>query len=260
MAEMNDLNGRSALVTGGSKGVGKGISECLSEAGARVAVVGTDTAAAKQTAAELAGEAIAISADVSDADSVAAMAERVRKELGGLDIVVNNAGVNLRPMPLQDVSETEWDRVMDVNLRGVFLVSRAVIPMLIESDHGRLLNISSIIGQSGYPLMSPYVASKFAVTGITQSLAHELAPYGVTVNTIYPGIIQTQMNSGIVALLSESERRSQEEVWETWKARIPLGTFQSPRDVGEMAAFLASDRARHVTGAAFNVDGGIEMH
>lgn len=257
---MGDLDGRSALVTGGSRGIGKGIAECFCRAGARVAIVGTDVATARRAAADLPGAAIAIAADIGKADSVAALAARVQEKLGGLDILVNNAGVGMDPMPLQKLSEAEWDRVMDVNLRGVFLVSRAFIPMLIESERGRLINISSILGQSGYPLMVPYVASKFALTGITQSLAHELAPYGVTVNTIHPGIIDTEMNSRIVASMSKSEGRYEAEIWDSFRARIPLGSFQSPRDIGEMAAFIASDRAANVTGAAFNVDGGAEMH
>jgi NAD(P)-dependent dehydrogenase (short-subunit alcohol dehydrogenase family) len=257
---MGDLEGRTAVVTGGSRGIGKGIAESLVEAGAVVAIVGTDGTAAEGAAADLAGEAVGIAADVGDADSVARLAAEVKERLGGLDVLVNNAGVGFAPKPLVQISEDEWDRVMAVNLRAVFLVSRAFIPLLLASPHGRLINVSSVLGQSGVPLMSPYVASKFAITGITHSLAHELAPGGVTVNTIHPGIIETEMNVDIVASMSGSEGKKRQEVWDTFLRRIPLGSFQSPRDIGEMAAFLASDRATNVTGSAFNVDGGIEMH
>jgi NAD(P)-dependent dehydrogenase (short-subunit alcohol dehydrogenase family) len=256
----DELEGRVAVVTGGSKGLGKGIAECLSEAGARIVIASTDAEAGERTAAELPGEATMIVTDVSRADSVAAMAERVGAEFGGVDILVNNAGVNTRPMLLQDVPEEEWDRLMGINLRGVYLVCRALIPQLIESGHGRLINISSILGQSGYPQVAPYVASKFAVNGLTQSLAHELGPHRVTANTIHPGMVETEMNVKIVAVLSEAEGRSEEEVWNTFRDGMPLGSLQTARDIGEMAAFLASDRATNITGAAFNVDGGAEMH
>jgi len=257
---MADLDGRVALVTGGAKGIGLGIAECLSEQGATVVVADIDGAAAEQSAGKLAGTALAVAVDVSKADSVAALAEQVKDEYGKLDILVNNAGVGPKPTPITDLSEEEWDRVMNVNARGVFLVNRALVPLLVESPAGRLINISSIVGQSGFALVSQYVASKFAVTGMTQCLAHELAPAGVTVNSIHPGILETELHSGVVKLFSAIQGQSEEATWDWFKERIPLSKFQTPRDIGEMAAFLASDRAANITGAAFNVDGGWEMH
>ncbi len=257
---MADLDGRVAVVTGGANGIGLGIAECLSEQGASLVVAdrGGDKAAA--AAAPLPGPAIAVTTDVSDADSVAALAAAVRSEHGQLDVLVNNAGVGPKPTPIVDLSEEEWDRVMNINARGVFLVSRALVPLLVESRAGRLINISSIVGQSGFALVSQYVASKFAVTGITQCLAHELAPAGVTVNSIHPGILETELHSNVVKLFSAIQGQSEEATWDWFKERIPLSKFQTPRDIGEMAAFLASDRAHNITGAAFNVDGGWEMH
>ncbi len=257
---MADLDGRIAVVTGGAKGIGGGIAECLSEQGATVVVADIDAAAAEERAAALPGKALAVAADVSKADSVAALAATVADELGTVDILVNNAGVGPKPTPVQDMSEEEWDRVMNINAKGVFLVSRAFVPSVIESDHGRVINISSIVGQSGFAMVIQYVASKFAVTGMTQSLAHELAPHGVTVNSIHPGILETELHTGVVKLFSAAQGQSEEATWDWFKEKIPLGTFQTPRDVGEMAAFLASDRAHNLTGAAFNVDGGWEMH
>jgi meso-butanediol dehydrogenase/(S,S)-butanediol dehydrogenase/diacetyl reductase len=257
---MADLEGRVAVVTGGAKGIGRGICECLGEAGAKVVVADIDAAAAEQTAGELAGEGLAVEVDVSRADSVAALAERVSGAYGRLDVLVNNAGVGPKPTPIVELSEEEWDRVMNINARGVFLVSRALIPLLVESEAGRMINISSIVGQSGFALVSQYVASKFAVTGITQCLAHELAPQGVTVNSIHPGILETELHSNVVKLFSAIQGQSEEATWDWFKERIPLSKFQTPRDIGEMAAFLASDRAHNITGAAFNVDGGWEMH
>jgi NAD(P)-dependent dehydrogenase (short-subunit alcohol dehydrogenase family) len=257
---MADLDGRVAVVTGGAKGIGLGIAECLSEQGAAVVVADIDGAAAEASAGNLAGTALAVEVDVSKADSVAALAEKVKAEHGKLDILVNNAGVGPKPTPIVELSEEEWDRVMNVNARGVFLVNRALVPLLVESSAGRLINISSIVGQSGFALVSQYVASKFAVTGMTQCLAHELAPAGVTVNSIHPGILETELHSGVVKLFSAIQGQSEEATWDWFKERIPLSKFQTPRDVGEMAAFLASDRANNITGAAFNVDGGWEMH
>ena len=257
---MADLDGRVAVVTGGANGIGFGICECLSEQGASVVVADVVGDAAEEAAAKLPGAALAVTTDVSDADSVAALAAAVESEHGRLDILVNNAGVGPKPTPITDLSEEEWDRVMNVNARGVFLVSRALVPKLVESEAGRLINISSIVGQSGFALVSQYVASKFAVTGITQCLAHELAPAGVTVNSIHPGILETELHSNVVKLFSAIQGQSEEATWDWFKERIPLSKFQTPRDIGEMAAFLASDRAHNITGAAFNVDGGWEMH
>ncbi len=257
---MADLEGRVAVVTGGAKGIGQGIAECLSEQGASVVIADVDGAAAAESAGKLAGPALAVTTDVSKADSVAALAEAVAGEFGRTDILVNNAGVGPKPTPIHEMSEEEWDRVMDVNARGVFLVSRAFVPSVIESEHGRIINVSSIVGQSGFPLVIQYIASKFAVTGMTQSLAHELAPHGVTVNSIHPGILETELHSGVVKLFSAIQDQPEEATWDWFLEKIPLGRFQTPRDVGEMAAFLASDRAHNLTGAAFNVDGGWEMH
>ena len=248
------------MVTGGAKGIGLGIGECLSEQGATVVVADIDGAAAEASAGEAAGRGDGRPTDVSDAASVAGLADAVGEQLGRLDILVNNAGVGPKPTPIVELSEEEWDRVMNINARGVFLVSRALVPMLVESEAGRLINISSIVGQSGFALVSQYVASKFAVTGITQCLAHELAPQGVTVNSIHPGILETELHSNVVKLFSAIQGQSEEATWDWFKERIPLSKFQTPRDIGEMAAFLASDRAHNITGAAFNVDGGWEMH
>jgi NAD(P)-dependent dehydrogenase (short-subunit alcohol dehydrogenase family) len=257
---MADLDGRVAVVTGGANGIGLGICECMSEQGATVVVADIVGDAAAAAAEQLPGTALAVTTDVSDADSVAALEQAVADEYGKVDILVNNAGVGPKPTPVQEMSEEEWDRVMDINARGVFLCSRAFVPRVIESDHGRIINTSSIVGQSGFPLVIQYVASKFAVTGMTQSLAKELAPHGVTVNSIHPGILETELHSTVVTLFSAIQGQPEEATWDWFKEKIPLGRFQTPRDCGEMAAFLASDRAKNLTGAAFNVDGGWEMH
>jgi NAD(P)-dependent dehydrogenase (short-subunit alcohol dehydrogenase family) len=258
---MGDLDGRVAIVTGGARGIGLGCAECLSAAGAAVVISDIDGERAKASTEGLGGPAIGVEHDVRKADSCAALVDATLAEYGQIDILVNNAGVGPRPTPVQDLTEEEYDRVMDVNARGVFLTTRAVVPHLIErGTGGRIINVSSIVGQSGFGMVLQYVASKFAVTGMTQSLAHEMAPHGVTVNSIHPGILATELHTAVVKQFSAMQGQTEEEGWEWFRGRIPLGRFQTPTDIGEMVAFLASDRAQNITGAAFNVDGGWEMH
>ena len=257
---MGDLDGRVAVVTGGARGIGLGCCACLSEAGASVVVADIDGAEARRSADGLPGPAVGVEHDVRQAASAQALADATLEAFGGLDVLVNNAGVGPRPCPVQDLTEEEYDRVMDVNARGVFLTVRALVPHLIERGRGRIVNVSSIVGQTGVASVLPYVASKFAVTGMTHVLAHELAPHDITVNSVHPGIVETKLHSAVVSGFADLQGQTVEEGWDWFRARIPLGRFQTPRDMGEMVAFLASDRARNITGAAFNVDGGWEMH
>jgi NAD(P)-dependent dehydrogenase (short-subunit alcohol dehydrogenase family) len=256
---MGDLDGRVAVVTGGARGIGLGCCECLSAAGASVVVADIDAAEARRSAERL-GDALAVQHDVREAASSDALLAATQERFGRIDILVNNAGVGPNPSPIQDLSEEEYDRVMDVNARGVFLATRALVRPMIEQRSGRIINISSIVGQSGFGYVLQYVASKFAVTGMTQSLAHELAPHNITVNSVHPGILATDLHSRVVSLFSQMQGQSEEATWDWFRGRIPLARFQTPADVGEMVAFLASDRAQNITGAAFNVDGGWEMH
>ena len=256
---MGDLEGRVAVVTGGARGIGLGCCECLSAAGAAVVVADIDGAEAQKSAEGL-RNAVAVEHDVRSADSCKALLEATLDAFKRVDILVNNAGVGPRPSPVQDLTEEEWDRVMDVNARGVFLTTRAFVPSLIAQKTGRIINISSIVGQSGFGMVIHYVASKFAVTGMTQSLAHELAPHDITVNSIHPGILVTDLHSAVVKAFSALMGQDEQATWDWFMSRIPLQRFQTPKDIGEMAAFLASDRAKNITGASFNVDGGWEMH
>jgi NAD(P)-dependent dehydrogenase (short-subunit alcohol dehydrogenase family) len=257
---MGDLDGRVAVVTGGARGIGLGCCECLGEAGASVVIADIDTAEAERSAKALATDALAVTHDVRSADSAAALVAATLERFGKVDILVNNAGVGPNPGPIQDMTEEEWDRVMDINAKGLFLTTRAFVPTLIDQGKARIVNISSIVGQTGFAMVIQYVASKFAVTGMTHSLASELAPHNITVNAICPGILPTDLHSAVVGKFSRLQGQPEEATWEWFKGRIPLGRFQSPRDIGEMCAFLASDRADNITGASFNVDGGWEMH
>jgi meso-butanediol dehydrogenase / (S,S)-butanediol dehydrogenase / diacetyl reductase len=257
---MGDLDGRVAVVTGGARGIGLGCCECMSAAGASIVIADIDIERATASAEQLSGPAVAVEHDVTSGESARALAAATQEAFGRIDILVNNAGVGPRPAPVQELAEEEYDRVMDVNARGTFLTTKALVGEMIAQSSGRIINISSIVGETGFGMVLHYVASKFAVRGMTHSLAHELAPHNITVNAICPGILATELHSTVVQLFSELQGASEEETWDWFKARIPLGRFQTPRDIGEMAAFLASDRAQNITGASFNVDGGWEMH
>jgi NAD(P)-dependent dehydrogenase (short-subunit alcohol dehydrogenase family) len=257
---MGDLDGRVAVVTGGARGIGLGCCECLSTAGASVVIADIDHAQATKSAEALSRAALAVEHDVREADSAVALVDATKEAFGRVDILVNNAGVGPRPGPVQDTTDEEYDRVMNTNGRGLFLTTRAFVRGMIDQGSGRIINVSSIVGQTGFAMVLPYVASKFAVTGMTHSLAAELAPHGITVNSIHPGILATDLHSAVVAAFSKLQGQDEADTWEWFRARIPLQRFQTPADIGEMAAFLASDRAQNITGAAFNVDGGWEMH
>ena len=257
---MDDLTGKVAVITGAARGIGKGIAERISANGASVVIADIDIEEAMLTAAVLTGPVIAVRHDVRDEKSTLELAAKILEEYGRVDILVNNAGVGPKPNPVQDTTEEEYDRVMNTNAKGVFLTTKAFVQEMISRRSGRIINISSVVGQRGFAMVLPYVASKFAVTGMTHSLAQELAPYDITVNTIHPGILVTDLHSEVVRKFAVLQGRTEGDVWNWFKERIPLGRFQTPADVGEMAVFLASDRAKNITGAAFNVDGGWEMH
>jgi len=257
---MGDLDGRVAVVTGGARGIGLGCAECLHAAGAKVVIADIDSEQGEKSAAELGNGVIAVAHDVRVGDSAVALRQATIDAFGRVDILVNNAGVGPHPGPIQDTADEEYDRVMNINARGLFLTTRAFVQGLIDQGSGRIINISSIVGQTGFAMVLPYVASKFAVTGMTQSLAAELAAHNITVNSVHPGILATELHSGVVTEFSSLQGQSEEDSWSWFRSRIPLGRLQTPKDIGEMVAFLASDRAENITGAAFNVDGGWEMH
>ena len=256
------LQGKVALVTGGGRGIGRGIALQLARAGADIAVVDLSEANAEAVAGEvraLGRRAVAVRADVTSWADAQAMVARTVDELGGLDIAVNNAGV-ISIAPVAKLSEEAFDRVMSVNVKGVFLSCKAELPVMQERGCGRIVNIASTAGKSGYPGLSHYCASKFAVIGFTNSLAKEVAQQGITVNAICPGIIGTDMWRGEQGL-AEALRKEGESVEQAWARSlaelIPQGVAQTPEDMGDLAVYFAT--AEHVTGQAFNVDGGLGL-
>ena len=269
------LQEKVAIVTGGGGGLGAGIATCLAQQGARIAVCDIEIAAAERVAKELdtqGHEAQAFRVDVRDPEACRAMTDAVLDHFGRLDILVANAGVDGLPKdnpeapPLvENILEQDWDLVMDVNLKGVFLSCCAVIPHFKQQKGGRIINISSVAGRQGLDLLPVYAASKAGVISLTQSIALQLAPYRVNVNCICPGIIWTPMWERLATYITKSDPAfADAEPSDAFNAvvqqMIPFGEPQSAEDIGNTAVFLASDEAREITAQSINVCGGIRMN
>lgn len=242
--------GPVALVTGAAQGVGEAIAELLVERGLRVVLLDRDEAANAAVADRLdpAGERThALAADLRDAAALPTVFERARARWGAVDVLVNNAA-HTTPTPLWEVDVQEWDDVLDTNLRAVFLLSRLAGAAMRARGSGRIVNIASLAGQAARPSGVPYAASKAGVIALTRSFAAELAAHGVTVNAVAPGPIETPMVRTVAP-----------EVLERLVASIPVGRIGSPREVAALVAFLASEEAGFVTGATYDVNGGVAM-
>ena len=243
------LKGRVAVVTGASKGLGKQIAESLAAAGATVAMVarnGDQLKGAAEGIQARGGAAEWLAADVSDENAVAGVAEQVIGKLGVCDILVNNAGINNRK-PVEDFTLAEWNHVIGVNLTGAFLLCRAFVPGMKKRRFGRILNTTSTMSHVSLPNRSVYSASKAGLLGMTKALALELASFNITANGISPGPFATEMNTQLL----EDPQRNRE-----FMARIPLGRWGRPEEIGSLAVYLCSDAAGFITGTDIVIDGG----
>lgn len=243
------LQGKTAIVTGGASGFGAGIARKFTTEGARVMIADINGAAAAAMAAELGATAVAQTVDVSDAASVEAMAKAALATFGHLDILVNNAGVTHLPTPLDEVSEEDFDRVFNVNMKSVYLTARALVPHMKERQSGAILNIASTAGVSPRPNLNWYNASKGWMITATRTMAVELAPEGIRVNALNPV-------AGETPLLKSFLGEDTPEMRAKFLSTIPIGRFSTPEDMGNAAAFLCSDEAGMITGVAMEVDGG----
>lgn len=243
------LEGKRAIVTGGASGFGAGIARRFAEEGARVIVADLNEDAARALAAELGDADLGVKVDVSRAADVAALAGSANRLLGGVDIVVNNAGVGHTPQPLDELSDEAFDRIAAVNMRAIYLMSKAFVPAMKAQGSGAILNIASTGGVSPRPNLTWYNASKGWVITATRAMAVELAPFQVRVNALNPV-------AGDTPLLKTFMGADTPEVRAKFLASIPIGRFSTPEDMGAAAAFLCSDDASMITGVAMEVDGG----
>jgi len=255
---MARLSERVAIVTGGAAGIGAAIAKAFLAEGAQVVVADRDQSAAVRTAEALGRSASWARVDVTRESEVQALARDIRARHGRIDILVNNAGI-IRKGLVRDMPETDWDAVLDVNLKATFLCSKAVLPAMIEARRGRIINIASIAGKVGEPTASAYSAAKFGVIGFTRSLALEVAPYDILVNAICPGPIPTALGKQGWEDGARVQGVRLEEVMARVNSRSPLGRLGTVEQVARMAVFIASDDCDFTTGSAFNVDGGIIM-
>lgn len=244
----DELAGQVAVVTGGSRGIGQGIAESLAAGGARVAVVARSVERAAAIAAELPGTGHqAFACDVSAAEAVTGLISAVESEMGSLDILVNNAGITEDNLLIR-LGDEEWDRVLDTNLKGAFLTTRAATRGMMRRRHGRIINISSVVGVTGNKGQVNYAASKAGLIGMTKAVAKELASRNILCNAVAPGFVDTDMTAAMTEVAQTA-----------LMGQIPLGRLGKPSEIGAVVRFLAGPGAAYITGQVIVVDGGMVM-
>lgn len=247
-----DLLGKTAIVTGGGKGLGWSIAERLARDGANVAITDIDGKSATQKAQlieQMNRGAMAIEMDVSRWGQVKAMVEKVVRKFNRIDILINNAGILGPYLPVTDYPEEDWDRVIEVNLKGTFLCCKAVLPVMKAQSYGKVVNLASVAGKDGNANMSAYAVTKAAIICLTKTLGKEMAPYNVFVNCVAPALIQTEM-----------AREMTREQRALLTSKIPLGRLGRPEEVAAVVKFLVSDEASFVTGQCYDISGGRSVY
>jgi 2-dehydro-3-deoxy-L-rhamnonate dehydrogenase (NAD+) len=237
--------GKTALVTGAARGIGLAIATRLAADGLRVALLDLDKTTVEAAAAGIGAGALALAADVTRAAEVEAAIARLEREWGRLDVLVNNAGITGRSFPIWELTDEDWQRVIDVDLTAVFLCCRAAVKLMLRQGSGRIVNIASIAGKEGNPTLVPYSSAKAGVIGLTKALAKEVATRGILVNAVAPAVIGTE-------LLAQMERSTVDPLI----SKIPMGRVGTPDEVAALVAWLASDQCTFSTGAVYDLSGG----
>ena len=249
------LNGQTALITGGGRGIGRAIALTFARHGARIAVAARTAEQVEKVAAEIGNNSIALVCDVSDSESVTRMFSDLRERLGDADILVNNAGI-AESATFVNTTDELWHRHIAINLSGTFYCTRAALPSMLKKGWGRVINVASIAAKTGAPYVAAYTASKHGVLGLTRTVALEVATKGVTVNAICPGYVETEMVSRGIEQITTKTGRTAEEALESLKKMSPQNRLVTPEEVAALALLLASDEGRGINGQGINVDGG----
>lgn len=242
-----NLEGKVALVTGASRGIGRSIAELLVERGATVIGTATSESGAAAISEYLGDKGKGLALNVTDVASIEAVLKNINDEFGGIDILVNNAGIT-RDNLLMRMKDDEWSDILDTNLTSIFRLSKAVLRGMMKKRHGRIINVGSVVGTMGNAGQTNYAAAKAGVIGFTKSMAREVASRGVTVNTVAPGFIETDMTKA----LNDEQRAAT-------LAQVPAGRLGDPREIASAVAFLASPEAAYITGETLHVNGGMYM-
>lgn len=249
------LKNKTALITGGGRGIGRAIALAFAREGAHIAVAARTAAQVEQVAHEIGNGAIALVCDVADPESVIRMFRDMHEHLGDPDILVNNAGI-AETATIVNTTDELWQRHLSINLSGTFYCTRAALPAMLKNGWGRVINVASVAGKTGAPYIAAYSASKHGVMGLTRSIALEVAASGITVNAICPGYVDTEMVSRGVERITTRTGRTAEEALETLRKMNPQHRLVTPEEVAAVALLLASDDGRGINGQGINVDGG----
>lgn len=244
---MIDLTGKNALITGASGGIGRAIAEQLHSLGATVILTGTRAEKLQEVCDALGERALSITCNLADTEDTKTLIPQALEKVDAIDILVNNAGITKDGLSMR-MSEKDWNDVMTVNLTSAFLITQGVMRGMMKKRQGRIINISSVVGTAGNPGQANYVSAKAGMNGLTKTLAMELAPRGITVNSVAPGFIKTAMTDKL-----NDEQQSK------FSENIPAGRFGDPKDIASAVAFLASDGASYITGQTIHVNGGMVM-
>lgn len=256
------LAGKSAIITGGGKGIGRAIALLFAKEGAQVLLNGTTKEAIEAVAEEInqsGARALAYQADIANEENVKQMISTALSEFGKIDILVNNSGIAGPTAPIVSVSLEDWQRTFDVNLTGTFLCTKYALPGMIEQKSGCVLNITSVGGLGGYPFRSPYSASKWGMIGFTKTLALEVGRYNINANAIAPGPVRGARIEAVLQKRAEQAGRSYEEMEHEMLAGAALNRMVENEDIAAMALFLASEEGRNITGETFNISGGMRL-